>query len=218
MASPSGSQGPPRSKHQNRDRGRRGHMVTCTPRKHRGTKAPPPPSSQPCPSCPCRPPAKPSWEARGEGPGGAEAPESRSREPGGSERGGQEAGGGPLPVASTLSVWAGKGPLLVQTSAGSLPAAWALRRVGEGARGPRGSWAGFWGMKGTFQGGLGKRGSRHEATEILHVWQAAGSAALLDCDIPAGGGEGGWRALGPQGPSPPVLITLPSGLCVCVRP
>lgn len=192
MASPSGSQGPPRSKHQNRDRGRRGHMVTCTPGSTGGRRPrplPPPSLALPAPVA-----HRPNPAGR-RGAGGLvvpRPPESRSREPGGSERGGQEAGGGPLPVASTLSVWAGKGPLLVQTSAGSLPAAWALRRVGEGARGPRGSWAGFWGMKGTFQGGLGKRGSRHEATEILHVWQAAGSAALLDCDIPGGGGEGGW--------------------------
>lgn len=59
--------------------GSHGHMH---PRKHRGTKAPPPPSSQPRPSCPCRPPAKPSWEARGGGPGGAEAPSPAAGSPG----------------------------------------------------------------------------------------------------------------------------------------
>lgn len=59
--------------------GSHGHMH---PQKHRGTKAPPPPSSQPRPSCPCRPPAKPSWEARGEGPGGAEAPSPAAGSPG----------------------------------------------------------------------------------------------------------------------------------------
>lgn len=191
MASPSGSQGL-RGQSTRTGTGEGGVTWSHAPPEGQGDEGPTPSLLPASPFLPLSPTAKPSWEARGGGPGGAEAPESRSREPGDSERGGQEAGGGPLPVASTLSVWAGKGPLLVQTSAGSLPAAWALRRVGEGARGPRGSWAGFWGMKGTFQGGLGKRGSRHEATEILHVWQAAGSAALLDCDIPGGGGEGGW--------------------------
>lgn len=52
MASPSGSQGPPRSKHQNRDRGRRGHMVTCTPRSTGGRRPrplPPPSLALPAP-------------------------------------------------------------------------------------------------------------------------------------------------------------------------
>lgn len=38
-------------------------------------------------------------------------------------------GGGPLPVAPTLGLWAGKGPFLVQRSAGSLPTTLALWRL-----------------------------------------------------------------------------------------